>query len=1299
MEDEPKKEKTIYFIYAQRSEENDLGSLEINEKLKDIYIIKKDRIEEYNYILYSLILSNNIQENMISLFLTKSGEKYITSIDCLKTYPEKFIYKVDFKPFNKNIMNNLKQVTLPFKEQFIIFKTVIVMQNNNLLKSLCLSTLDCIHSIALINQKEDVGTKINFEFDLYLYLFANCLTLVNKGDNEIQILKSFFNEFNKDLIDIKKSYNNDNSNKTLIGEIVNQDTIDSLSDFNVLRTIIFSIDDGKESFNEKLDLILAYYYFNYKPRLFIDYISQKNERYEEVISNLKKNRNLFKKFTSELFNFDFLNEATNLSEMQSIFRLVPNIPELLKLLSMDALYKKFKYLSSIEGKIVNVYKIVPPNKEDDIMLLKKNYNLLKKTADNNGCSLFSLPNELFLEYSEFFYFNDLRKLEIIIEIYLDYYIKILMRTTESIENDLFYAYCETGLYLISNGKLFNADVINFIETLFKTCKFVGKLPEDAYKGITLTNDESFINDLLNGKFSWIEKSIEFVKSFFNSFKTLKDFLCLSNWDKKSCNKKEVFEICYNKLKDLWIKEKEKKLNKDLFSLFGRLFAIFSNTFEFFIYELIDLESIINNPDNFLNIYSFIICNDKCSRELEEHIKNYINSAIKDRRPLAIFYKVITLSEGEKIPFLVKNLSLEYAIKVEDFIKYPNEMSERIDLYIRLYEKKFFNYSDIKNLEYYKESIKAKDKLYTLKYKDAIVITKNLESFRVLFLYLLPNRVGDKEDYLIDILIIDFYENCNQCKEKFNNLKEVLNYWKHFFNYTKRVEINELTNFLNALENTPIKDFNQLENNINSFLYYMNEAEKWDKLYNSFFFMGLYNNSPVNFQQNEQEQKFQYTLMMFNELKILGKNSNIEVLPVNLLNQLTELIYKNNDRLDDELAFIKEYFESNTNKTDNNNNLNFDIYKIKRAFMNKVNNYKKSKNLDDYQMQFDDFTLMKYETNIKTNVENSISNVTKTDIDDDDDFNLFANDDKEDKEDKEEEGFTLLGDNDEKINTNTNVAVNKINENEIKKEEKVVSLLNEEEKKELLKDIKKLSYDYYYIFNIKRSYEYFDESIEHYNQKFNEFFKYVFENISKYNKLSEKEFYEEILCLMTKIFLSAIGINYFNKDNITKQTFLIYEFNEILDVYKRYHLINKLQINKIIEKFLIYKENEEGELNNIINSIDQLFTFLSDIDDIQKKAKSNLFIKLIVQETIKINNSEFNIKIIDFIMRDDYKYILNDSLPFLDEIFKKELSYRIQIDEDNINRITDLEDISNQFEKRCNTSKDFEELLLYYFESK
>ena len=88
----------------------------------------------------------------------------------------------------------------------------------------------------------------------------------------------------------------------------------------------------------------------------------------------------------------------------------------------------------------------------------------------------------------------------------------------------------------------------------------------------------------------------------------------------------------------------------------------------------------------------------------------------------------------------------------------------------------------------------------------------------------------------------------------------------------------------------------------------------DKLFNSFFFMGMYSAIESIFPPEEEEQKFQFCLMQFNELRNLGNSSGIDLLGKELEIQLVEFVYKNKDRLDDELEFIKEYFnwEDNPN---------------------------------------------------------------------------------------------------------------------------------------------------------------------------------------------------------------------------------------------------------------------------------------------------------------------------------------------------------------------------------------------------
>ena len=71
-----------------------------------------------------------------------------------------------------------------------------------------------------------------------------------------------------------------------------------------------------------------------------------------------------------------LEEATNLNEIYYLFLLVPDIPELIKIMSDEQFFLKLCNLNSIEQKIVNIYKIIKPKEEDNMNLLIENFQIL-----------------------------------------------------------------------------------------------------------------------------------------------------------------------------------------------------------------------------------------------------------------------------------------------------------------------------------------------------------------------------------------------------------------------------------------------------------------------------------------------------------------------------------------------------------------------------------------------------------------------------------------------------------------------------------------------------------------------------------------------------------------------------------------------------------------------------------------------------------------------------------------------------------------------------------------------------------
>ena len=1286
MEEAWKEGKKLYFIFSQKGKGNEDFELEKSDTIKKVEIIKREKKPEYAYTLYSLSLSNNYREKTISLFLIKSKKKYVSLIDCSKQYSDIFLYKVNFKPFNKSIITDLNQVFLSYKEQYLIFKKNLAIKDDFLIKNLCLSSLDYIKECELHNNNNKNIKKIYFDSDFFLCLFIDCLYLCDEKKDD-KILDIFFNEFNQDLIDEKNNYIRYNSNKSLIDKLYNNKTIEKLSNSDEIYNVITYKKNNDESIRIKLDTLLAYYYFKFLPKLFIDFITN-NKRKDEIMVNLKKNRKIFNNFSAEVMDLNIYNEAKNLTEIHSLFSLIPNIPELLKNISSEDLFIKLTNLCQKEKKRPNIAKYAKPSKDDNIENVYTSFKELMKLYKNKYYLPLTLSRDFFLNYCDI-YHDDFKELGIIIDILQEY--KTMMKVDENLEKEILSYYYECGIYLIESGKLTNLDILTFMSTVNKLANKKVKLPIEYYSAIFINDDEGFVNILLNGKFkdNFGDEYINLIKSVFNKLKTLKDFLKLVKWDMDDCPDEEIIFLCFDQLTKVWVQEKEKKLSTHLKEFIGKLIEINSRKKLNFLDDLIGLEKKINKVEEFLEIYSLILEKNRfLSSDFNKYMRKYIASNAKEGEPLSIIYKLaIIIDDDKKMKFLEDNLDVKFSIKKEDFINYPLVIEDRIKLFIKLYNGKYFykNGDQIMTSSYYLESIEAKNQINTYKYKDAIKFCKNIESFQNLFLFFLPNRINDKNDYLIYTLLIDFYEICCKCQEQYNSLKLVLNYWKHFFSYTKSKELDELSKFLNKLDETPIIEFKKYEKSFDSFLFNVNEAKRKDKLFNSFIFMGIYNDPGMNFSNSEEKEKFEYALMRFNELRSLSINSDINTLPNELLKKLVELIYKNNERLDEELSFIKEYFDFDKNEKNY-----FDIDKIKRELNNLVNNYKLNENLGDYTMEFnDDFSLIKNED---SNIINS--NIISTNKKDNE-FSLIP------KEDNDE--FTLFGE--ENDANEIKPAKNEIINNEIKNEENKMKekKIMEEKKNELIKEIKNISFDYFY-----ENKAYNPESINgfveilKFKEKFNNFFTNLFKNIKKYDILNEKEFYEEIICLMTRIFIFGVGMNIFKKEN-NKEIVLIYEFYEVLELYRKFHLINKVNLYKIIDRFNEYRENENQENISIINSLDQLFKTIKDNEIFQQKSLSNLFVKLMLLETIKINEEYFNLKIIDLIISDyDYQFLLNDSKPLINEIFKNDIIEKIKLNEDereSYTYITEFNISLNKIENKINSSKEFEELLLYYFESK
>ena len=67
-----------------------------------------------------------------------------------------------------------------------------------------------------------------------------------------------------------------------------------------------------------------------------------------------------------------------MEEVCNLLYLSPNVPELLKILSDKNFFIKLCSLRLIENKILNIYKIVKPKIEDDLVLLNNSFDVYKQ---------------------------------------------------------------------------------------------------------------------------------------------------------------------------------------------------------------------------------------------------------------------------------------------------------------------------------------------------------------------------------------------------------------------------------------------------------------------------------------------------------------------------------------------------------------------------------------------------------------------------------------------------------------------------------------------------------------------------------------------------------------------------------------------------------------------------------------------------------------------------------------------------------------------------------------------------------
>ena len=1245
MEDLPKNE--IYFIFCQKGPKCTIAKIDTNFIVKSANKLKEENANGDIRILYHIKLSNDYNGRPFTLTLiNESAEYYICYISCKKN--EKFKYNLVFESIKSDIPDNIKQIKIPFYTQFEIFKVWLNEKSDvNLMNLLYLNTIDYISE----NKTNDINQKI------LLLLFMDIYGLKDKEEelNKNDIIKYFFTKINFNNFFEDCISNKFDSNKEI--------TLDELKMLKNIRNYLIERTGNKEEINENIDLFIMFYLIYIKPEYFFDALfDNEGHNYEEIKNHLLNHKKIFKDFNSDILSPEFFLEAPTYESMELVIKgFIPNMLELLKLFAHQFFYMKFGTMHSMLNKSnINILDLVKPKKSDETEEFREYF---EKIYDNFLLERYlpiNFDKNFYITYCKLFKNENYKKIYAIYEILGIQNKRVRREYKIKIENEIIQYYHDTGIYLIQQKVLFNKEMLKFLENdeLLSEYeenreKYLKSILDIISIGIHFDKNESkFINDILNNgtieDFN-IKKFFgnlynDFIKKIFNKLTSPEDLLNFDQCYIRYETPEEVLENFVLALEKIWT-ARPISFPENIENFIAQLLSYSSaKIYKIFDKVYVSLENKIPK-DILLSTYCTIIMRDyPTSQKFRDHIIEYIeNNCGNDA--LSVWYKLnITGIDNEDyiVTFLENNLKDEFIVKVEDFIDYINKKNEKILLFLKLRRYKYFYLKDGKVTEtsYYKESLKSKDNLKTLKYKDALYIHNNLIHFLYLFANFCPIEQRDEENEIyLGELLIQFSENFVKMKKFYNSLETIYNFWENFFQSDKKEEINKLRALITLIENSKFSDFTKIKKDN---LYYeenfLKEAQNGEQLKNSLFYMGIYNYICLENNIYNEKDRYEKAKQLFDKLKNLGNDSNFDSLDNELKDILIKCVSEKPERLNNELNFIKNYFfktseiDKESKEINNFKYNNFNVHKIKRQILKLVNNQEKD-----------------FEEDIELNEENNI--------------NIIENENYWKKNSQEQ-----------------------INEEKIR----------------LIEEINKLGIEY--IKSSRKIKEIDPDFNQNLRDMFEKYFRKLFDTNFGFAKLDLKnEFNEKIIKFSKKIYMNNVDIDLLSNDNLIliseffdileayeqngndskKILLLLQKMNDIKGNYENNAIINWLN-----NLFSFIKENiGQNNLDVQKNMKNLLIKIL--IKEVRKKEDHQQFYGELLDLIFSPNIA-------------NYQFLFGDLAPFIDKMLGKDFTQRLNFGDNRIITKPSVEFYSKIFQKidmHINNNIELEEMFLFYFESK
>jgi hypothetical protein len=306
-----------------------------------------------------------------------------------------------------------------------------------------------------------------------------------------------------------------------------------------------------------------------------------------------------------------MDETENCEQIQTIIsNFIPNRLELFKILADERFYGKLVKFSQFETKKENLreYKkimLCERQEEDDIKKISDCFDeimLLRKEELNYFPII--IDKNFFIDYCQMYLNKSCENIRLIKKMY-DKYIEIY-REKENIGIDDFYH--QTGINLIKEGKLVNANLLIFLKNdrYFQERE---NIPiELICKGIKFNNKDKFVKDFFNNKINGIDiKKLFgnnyniFMTSLIRIFRKPKDLISINNFVFDEPVHEDLIRLFLNIIEEVWLHNP----NSDMFDarkFIGDVFRLASKKFIFFKTMIGNLEKKISKS-KLLPIYS------------------------------------------------------------------------------------------------------------------------------------------------------------------------------------------------------------------------------------------------------------------------------------------------------------------------------------------------------------------------------------------------------------------------------------------------------------------------------------------------------------------------------------------------------------------------------------------------------------------------------------------------------------------------------------------------------------------------